>query len=247
MAAAGGGGGAMGGAGGGRCSREDLLEPLSDKFITTKTREPALIAGNVTPHLFTITNRKACREYFQKRILIDNEIASESVGVYTWILKDIPGCGQHLFAIRTVIPQELGTLHNNLNEYTKGDKKNVIIAGELRINVDEHGEKSFEFNRLSGSFTESLSESIQDSGMAYLLAHAGRVGIAPARNIKLAPIINAEPRERLLLSSVNKNIYVGKNGIPGFCVMGDFKGVKKGGARRSRKNRRRTSKKLTRR
>jgi hypothetical protein len=212
---------AAGGAGGGACPREALFEPPSDKFVTPKYRAPTYIEGNyeegeegkLHKRLLIIKDRKKCREYFLKRILIDEEIAAAPDGAYTWILKEIPGCGNHLFALRTVIPQEVGTLHNNLNEYTKGGRNNVIIAGELRIYKDGKGEKQFGFNKLSGSFTKGMMN--QDVRMNKIL-----IPTAKSFGLETATVID-DP----IINSIANSLILSRNNLPeymDFCTLENF-------------------------
>ena len=215
-----------------------LLSP-SVGFIYPKTRAPAFVAGEEGPQLFKVIDSEECRKYFQPKILIDKQIAVAPAGVYTWILKDIEGYGRHLFAIRTVIRQEVGTLHANLDQFTQ--KGTVIIAGELKITVDETGKTQFLFNKLSGTYTKGLKD--QDARMEELMKYVNDNGITPAIYIEDTPIINAEPNDMFILPTKNAEKY------KEFCSMRPFlaptedltitkKRRLKGGAhRKSRKSR----------
>jgi hypothetical protein len=83
---------------------------------------------------------------FQNQIIINEALLVAGDGYYSWILKAITGGPTILVAGRILSPQEIGTLHINLDMFTVPG--NVLYAGELLKRAD-----TIVFNLASGTFT----------------------------------------------------------------------------------------------
>ena len=90
---------------------------------------------------------KALR-YFKLKMLVDEDILFASPGIYTWLLK-----GKTFYATKVASKQEIGTLHSNLNDFSKlkGNEEEIIAAGELEIQK-EQDIINIRFNFLSGTY-----------------------------------------------------------------------------------------------
>lgn len=71
-------------------------------------------------------SRNAAIAHFRSKVLIDEAVPTGADGPYTWIM--IAPVYQ-LYAARARSEQELGTLHNNLQQYAGGAE--VLVAGEF--------------------------------------------------------------------------------------------------------------------
>ena len=126
-------------------------------FITMKTRR-ATETANRAPVLFHIKPDATATaiNYFRSIQIHDAALHAEPDGLYTWILKRMDAAGRLLLvAGRTRSAQEIGTLHQNLYDYSP---PGYLPAG-ARVSEDVFaaGEFSKEGNRLlfniqSGSF-----------------------------------------------------------------------------------------------
>lgn len=229
MAAAGGAGGAAAAYNANIRLRESLLViSNSVPFIALKTREPA--RNSMGFATFKPINKKDCIQYFQEYILFDNEVFLTDPGIHTWILKDFDnGLGRHLVASRTFSGQELGTLHANINQFTKPG--NVIIAGELLIMEDEYGHKSYNFNILSGTYSAKLTAAQQASGVEALRNYVRTFGIEP----NIVPHGKILEAHGFVLPPLPK--YLEKNYL-GMCLRSEYVPPPgKGGARRHSRRR----------
>jgi len=70
--------------------------------------------------------KNAAIAHFRGKVLVDTVVADGVDGPYTWIMV---APSYQLYAARARSEQELGTLHNNLQQYAGG--ADVLIAGEF--------------------------------------------------------------------------------------------------------------------
>lgn len=92
---------------------------------------------------------EAVVDFFRARILIDDQLLTSPDGPHTWILKQLPDDKVMLVAARTETHQELGTLHLNLDAFSRPAP--VIAAGELAKK-----DKMVAFNLISGTFMRPI-------------------------------------------------------------------------------------------
>lgn len=200
--------------------RKALMEN-SVKYIAVKTREPTVNSLGLAT--YRPVDKNKCMAYFQEFLLFDQEVIDAEPGVYTWILKDFgASLGRHLIASRTYSGQELGTLHLNLNQFTKPGR--IIIAGELSINEGVNGQKTHTFNILSGTYSAELTEVQQKTGIESLRKYVRTFGIEP----------NITPYEKILEAPgfvlPQLPSYLEKNYLE-ICTRSAYVPPKKGGAR----------------
>ena len=100
-------------------------------------------------------------EAFLPRLLVDDQVQNAQDDVYCWILRDQGE--HHVYAMKVISEQELGSLHNFLFVLTSDrslpltfeerfiDAAQVIAAGELRVRGEERL-----WNLQSGSFMEPI-------------------------------------------------------------------------------------------
>lgn len=81
------------------------------------------------------------------RVFRNEEIIGAPDGIYTWIIKN-----DNFYAIRVFTQQEIGTLHLDLDRYTRHEEGSISSAGELKL------EKStIQFNLQSGTYTAKIN------------------------------------------------------------------------------------------
>lgn len=92
------------------------------------------------------------------RVFRNEEIIGAPDGIYTWIIKN-----DNFYAIRVFTQQEIGTLHLDLDRYTRHEEGNISSAGELKL------EKStIQFNLQSGTYTAKINGFQLIPDIAYL-------------------------------------------------------------------------------
>jgi len=115
-------------------------------FLVIKTREKT--RPKEGPNFLYKVRKNKTNEVisvFSDRVIENEDLINAESGLYTWILRE----SNNIYAIKTITKQEIGTLHINLDLYTREkDNTPIIAAGELIINDD----KSIYFNLLSGSY-----------------------------------------------------------------------------------------------
>ena len=146
-------------------TRNPLLRDAKDvRSLVLKNREAALVENadskfryvtfNIRPDSTGVRNPSVeCIQELQKHLLFNKEIVYAAHGHYTWLLKDIEGHPSFIFA-PFYSGQEVGTLHKNLDDFTKEGE--VLIAGELQITINKDREKRYIYNTLSGTYTVPL-------------------------------------------------------------------------------------------
>jgi len=134
------------------------------QFITMKTRRATETANRV-PVLFHIKPdaTAAAINYFRSIQVRDDALHTEPDGLYTWILKRMDAVGTLLLvAGRTRSAQEIGTLHQNLYDYSPpgrtGTPDDVFAAGEIM----KIGNRLI-FNIQSGSFMGRRFDQLRSS------------------------------------------------------------------------------------
>jgi hypothetical protein len=90
---------------------------------------------------------KQLNEIFRREILRNEDIIGAPDGIYTWIIKN-----DTFYAIRVFTQQEIGTLHLDLDRYTRDEEGNISSAGELKLE-----KPTIEFNIQSGTYTAKIN------------------------------------------------------------------------------------------
>jgi hypothetical protein len=101
---------------------------------------------------------KQLNERLRREILRNEEIIGAPNGIYTWIIKN-----DTFYAIRVFTQQEIGTLHLDLDRYTRHEEGNISSAGELKLE-----KPTIEFNLQSGTYTAKINGFQLDADIAYL-------------------------------------------------------------------------------
>jgi hypothetical protein len=137
------------------------------QFITMKTRRATETANRV-PVLFHIKPdaTAAAINYFRSIQVRDADLHTEPDGLYTWILKRMDATTLLLVAGRTRSAQEIGTLHQNLYDYSPPGylpagaraPEDVFAAGEIM----KIGNRLI-FNIQSGSFMGRRFDQLRSS------------------------------------------------------------------------------------
>lgn len=243
---------AAGGAGGGGAAAAVSEYPLTnvpDKFKPLLATSLSFFAMKKLPATHNVTGQKAvwkfttkkptnpdCFSRFQKKLLrFDEQILTESVGIYTWILKQFEVDDKlHLIFVKTPSKQEVGALHLNMDGLTAdGD---VIIAGELQIEETKEGRK-YKYNILSGSYSARMSAGNQEYRAPALKDFLVGLGI-PKESIEQIGYIELIDPANIKLSENLQEFYTSCGMIAEHLSNSNSNSNMGGGARRSRKGRR---------
>jgi hypothetical protein len=102
-------------------------------------------------------NNAAITNFITSRIITNEDLAAAASGEYTWILRE----SGNFYAAKAVTKQEVGSLHINLDMFTKAkDSSKIIAAGELKIIPGQ----PIEFNLLSGTYMAKNFEKLNSKG-----------------------------------------------------------------------------------
>ncbi len=177
--------------------RSILSEPHTVRLFP-KYRTPARNREGLAIFKFPPYFTADCIALFQEFILINEEVVNADPGIYTWLLKVIDG-QLYVLAAPVYSGQEIGTLHNNIDQLTKPGE--VRVSGELKIIADAAG-KRYEYNTLSSLYKESilpkLTSSVEINKREHLLtAKLTELGV-PQTNIQKLEIITSPSGDEIL-------------------------------------------------
>jgi hypothetical protein len=123
-------------------------------FVPIKTRAPTTCKETGEELIFKrVTNNNLFYGFIGENIMVDDCLISANDGIYTWIIKDIPDKGRHLFAGQPITAQEIGTLHNNL--HAMSGRGTIVSAGEL-VKIGS----TVQFNFLSGTYMAPIFDEL---------------------------------------------------------------------------------------
>ena len=164
-------------------------------FAIKKRRATRTATGRRKTYRFSEKAEKsknAAIAHFRGKVLVDAAVADGVDGPYTWIMV---APTYQLYAARARSEQELGTLHNNLQQYAGG--ADVLIAGEFL-----KAGKEVLYNLQSGTYmarkfpkrsSQADNEATRDALKARAEARFSALGLTPRFNT--AP--SSAPAEQL--------------------------------------------------
>lgn len=262
-AAASGGGGAAGGAG----AAPIPYFVIKDREYTTSSSGPIYYKGvSVGREAAAIAAFMDRFVYFDLRSKAESGSTSDSIRtaaagtLYTWIIKQLVDGNKILIAARTRGAQEIGTLHKNLEKFT--DSKipgEVISAGEL-IRTPT----GITYNLFSGSFMEPIFRpSTSKSAEARKIEKRAVAIASPAEMFgAMFPAAAIPTDEQLIVpaalpptsnanisfynSFLNRNVSRTKSRTENGAAASAVRGSLFGGARRSRRVRRKNHRRKSR-
>jgi len=172
-------------------------------YFVIKQKHPT-VNSNGKEHRYTRSKGHveslAAVEYFTEKMVINGNLSSAPVGIYTWII-----VGDNFYATKVIGKQEIGTMHRDLYRFSASNthnKSDIIAAGELEIKIDQD-EKIIEFNFLSGTYhtifipkigveavIDALAEKVKDKLESFGIEHVVYVfdkNLINASNFRASP------------------------------------------------------------
>lgn len=155
-------------------------EKINSKVATKKVKKISPIFITKTrrfSHYIDPTNEKVKRitfkgkikpnkyqelEYFNQKILKNEQLSTAPNGIYTWILSE----SNNIYATKIESNQEIGTLHMNLIYFIERKEPSLIVvaSGEFEITTDtESGQKIIAYNFKSGYFFKKILEKLRNT------------------------------------------------------------------------------------
>lgn len=119
-----------------------------------------IFTGKIKPE-----KRDKSNQYFDKKILKNEQLCNAPDGIYTWIRTQ----SDDIYATQIESNQEIGTLHHNLIYFAKkrdSSVKNIIVSGEFEITTNkESRNKHISYNFKSGYFFKEILQKLVNKNL----------------------------------------------------------------------------------